>query len=187
VFRKTLSITPHSLSCTLFASFNIHVYELYERGGKGQNETSQNMFLFWEGTMFGLLCYGRPPYPKDILVVGSSYGYLWDFYIKKIVYAPALGGRGRGGFFFFVYSQCVPEVFPDMFPIAPHFNPIFFSPWFTFYTYKLSRGCPREAWQSMLLFWGRETYLCFYVGLVLCSKNVGHGSIIWFLLFFLND
>jgi hypothetical protein len=106
VFRKALSITPHSLSCTLFASFNIHVYELYERGGKGQNETSQNMFLFWEGTMFGLLCYGRPPYPKDILVVGSHMAICEIFTLKKLCMHLRLVGGGGGDFFFCLFPMC---------------------------------------------------------------------------------
>jgi len=182
VFRKALSITPHFvlLRC-LLRSTSMYI-NCTKEGGKGQNETSQNMFLIWERTMFRLLCYGTPPYSKHISVVASSYGYFWDFYIKKITSAPALGRRG-GGFLFFVYSLSVLKLFLDMFPIAPPFNPIFFSPWFKFYTYKLWKGCPEEAWQSLLLFWGRETYLCFYVRAVLSSKNVCDGSITWFLFF----
>ncbi len=55
------------------------------------------------------------------------------FTLKKLRLHLCLGG----GFLFFVYSQSVLELFPDMFPIAPPFNPIFFSPWFKFYRYKL--------------------------------------------------
>jgi len=91
----------------LFASIDFNVYKLYERGGKGQNETSQNMFLFWEETMFRLLCYGRPPYSKHISVVASSYGYFGDFYIKKIASALAFGRTGGGDF----CSLFIPDLF----------------------------------------------------------------------------
>ncbi len=64
------------------------------------------------------------------------------------------------------------------------FNPIFFWARFTFYVHITCKGGGAKGnnSQSMLLFWGRETYLHFYVGGVLCSKNIGDGFIVWFLL-----
>ncbi len=106
--------------------------------------------------MFRFLCYGRPPYSKHILVVGSSCGYLWHFYIKKITSALALGRRARRGgvwFLFFVYSPSILKLFPNMFPIAPPFNPIFFSSCSSSIHISCERGAPRK-----------HDKVCFYFG-----------------------
>jgi len=58
------------------------------------------------------------------------------FTLKKLRLHLRLGGGG-GDFCFLFIPLSVLKLFLDMFPIAPPFNPIFFSPWFKFYTYKL--------------------------------------------------
>jgi hypothetical protein len=94
------------------------------------------MFLFWEQTLFPLLCYGRPPYSKHILVLGSSYGCLWDFYINSMPswWACSFPFRDgvRGIFCFFPpSSQFVPppssQMLPEMFLITHRFYSLCFA------------------------------------------------------------
>jgi len=72
-----------------------------------------------------------------------------------------LGGGGVGGGDCFFWH--VPNVFTKTFPIAPHFLSHILWPWFNFHVHISWEVMGKGEVLSLLLSWGREAYLGFYV------------------------
>jgi hypothetical protein len=118
------------------------------------------MFLFWERTLFPLLCYGRPPIPKVPTRCRAHHMPIFEIFIlKKLGVHPAREGGGDCLLFL------IPDVFLHMFSVAPHFNPLFFSLCFM-------KGVPRGTLTKVCFnFGGRKHFYAFMLACPFFRKH----------------